>query len=252
MNLHFHFVKIHNKGKFVKSKIMVLSVEDLEDQTKFRQILSISYNDLISFILDNLKRKSDLSIFFWSSCLFFLGIAIMVRINITGYFPLPDILFHSFLGLIIFPVICIPVHELLHIIPYYISGARTIRVGMDLKQYLFYVTAHRYVATPIQFRIVAIIPFLIISVTLTLLIFLLPGLWKWSLSLFLFVHATMCAGDFALLNFYFMNRDKKIYTWDDADLKMAYFYEKIEEGIGEREKRRWGEREMGKECQSKT
>jgi hypothetical protein len=37
----------------------------------------------------------------------------------------------------------------------------------------------------------------------------------------------MCAGDFALLNFYFLNRNKKIYTWDDVDKKEAYFYEKI-------------------------
>jgi len=59
------------------------------------------------------------------------------------------------------------------------------------------------------------------------LVFTLPGLWKWSLSIFLFVHATMCAGDFALLNFYFLNRRKKIYTWDDFDKKIAYFYEEI-------------------------
>jgi hypothetical protein len=37
----------------------------------------------------------------------------------------------------------------------------------------------------------------------------------------------MCAGDFALLNFYWLNRHKNIYTWDDADQKMAYFYEEI-------------------------
>jgi hypothetical protein len=206
---------------------MALSVEDLEDQTKYRQILAISYHDLIPFILDYLRRMSGLTVFFWSACIIFLVTAIRVRINIIGYFPKPDILFHSALGLVIFPLLCIPVHELLHIIPYFISGAKKIRVGMDLKQYLFYVTAHRQVATPLQFRIVAVTPFLFISVIFTLLIFLLPGLWKWSLSLFLFVHTTMCAGDFALLNFYFLNRNKIIYTWDDADKKMAYFYEEL-------------------------
>jgi pilus assembly protein TadC len=101
---------------------------------------------------------------------------------------------------------------------------------MDLKQYLFYVSAHRYVASPIQFRIVALTPFLVISLCLIILVILLPGLWKWSLSIFLFVHATMCAGDFALLNLYFVNKDKKIYTWDDLDKKEAYFYEELGEG----------------------
>lgn len=206
---------------------MAISVEDLDDQTKFRKILAISYHDLIPFILNHLKSRSELIIFFWFSCLSFLVLAIRIRINIAGNFTFTDILLHSLLGFIIFPLICIPIHELLHVIPYFISGARNIRVGMDLKQYLFYVTAHRYVATPRQFWIVALTPFLIISVLLTLLVFQLPGLWKWSISVFLFVHATMCAGDFALLNFYFLNRNKKIYTWDDANEKMAYFYEKI-------------------------
>jgi len=208
---------------------MAIQVEDLDDQTKYRHLLTIQYHDLIRFVLGYLKKRSALILFFYLICLFFLTLTVLARIKIAGIFPETEIILHSVLGLIIFPVACIPVHELIHVIPYYISGARNIRAGMDLKQYLFYVTAHRYVATPIKFTLVAIAPFLIISTTISLLSFLLPGLWRWSLSLFLFAHATMCAGDFALMNFYFINRDKKIYTWDDADKKIAYFYEKIEE-----------------------
>jgi hypothetical protein len=206
---------------------MAFSVEDLDDQSKFRQILILPYQDMVQFVFDYLKRKSLLMIFFWSLCLLFLGLGATVRMNIAGNFERASILYHSILGFIVFPVICIPVHELLHIVPYYISGARNIRVGMDLKQFFFYVTAHRYVASSIQFWIVALMPFVLISSAMLFLIFTLPGLWKWSFSIFLFVHATMCAGDFALLNFYFLNKGKKIYTWDDADGKTAYFYEEM-------------------------
>jgi hypothetical protein len=206
---------------------MALRVEDLDDQTKFRQLLSVSYKDLVPFIFEYLLKRSRLITIFWVVCLIFLGLALKVRFNISGYYPLVNILTHSLLGLIVFPVLCIPVHEFLHVVPYFISGARNIRIGMDLKQYIFYVTAHRYVASPLQFRIVALTPFLLISLVSAFLVFMLPGLWKWSLSLFLFVHTTMCAGDFALLNFYFLNRNKKIYTWDDADKKEAYFYEEL-------------------------
>ena len=76
---------------------MALQVEDLEDQSKYRQILEISYHDLIPFILDYLKRISGVTIFFWSVCLIFLGTAIRIRMNIAGYFPFRDILFHSVL-----------------------------------------------------------------------------------------------------------------------------------------------------------
>ena len=210
-----------------KASSMALQAEDLENQSKYRQILIIPYNELIEFVLDYLKRKSGLMIFFWSACIVFFGIALTVRINISGYYPLKNILFHSMLGLVIFPILCIPVHEILHIIPYFLAGARKIRVGMDLKQYIFYVTAHRHVATAGQFKVIALIPFITATLVLLFLIFIVPGLWKWSLSLFLLVHTTMCAGDFALLNFYWLNRGKKIYTWDDADEKMAYFYEEI-------------------------
>jgi hypothetical protein len=141
---------------------------------------------------------------------------------------LAELILHSALGFVFLPILCIPAHELLHIIPYYLGGAKKIRIGMDLRQFIFYVTAHRHVATSVLFRIVAVFPFLVFSIVLLLLIFILPGLWKFSLSLFLFVHTTMCAGDFALLNFYFINRDRKIYTWDDADQKIAYFYEEID------------------------
>jgi len=206
---------------------MTIQVEDLDDKTKYRQIAAISYHDLIPFILDHLRKKSVLMVSYWCLCIFLLLLALRIRIYLYGYFPINKIFIHTLLGSIILPILVIPIHELLHILPYWLSGARRIRVGMDLKQFLFYVTAHRYVASPAQFKIVALVPFLAISLASALLIFYLPGLWKWSLSLFLFVHTTMCAGDFALLNFYYINRNKKIYTWDDADQKIAYFYERI-------------------------
>jgi hypothetical protein len=206
---------------------MALRVEELEDQCKYRQILKVPYDELVTFVLDYIRRKSTLMVSFWAMCIFFLGLALVVRFNISGYFPLKNIFLHTILGLVVFPLLSAPVHELLHIIPYYFIGARKIRVKMDLKQYMFYVTAHRHVVTASQFRVVALIPFLVLSLVLLTLILLLPGLWKWSFSLLLFVHATMCAGDFAMLNFYSLHRGKKIYTWDDTDQKIAYFYEEI-------------------------
>ncbi len=207
---------------------MSIKIEDLDDQNRFRLFLTIPYKNLIDFVFQYLKKKSAFIFLFWAICILFLALALFIRINIAGHFPFAQIIIHSGLGFIILPVICIPFHELLHAVPFLLSGAKNLRVGMDLRQYLFYISAHRYVASPFQFWIVALTPFLVVSTLMILLIILLPGLWKWSLSAFLFAHATMCAGDFALLNLYFLNRNKRIYTWDDMDKKEAYFYEKIE------------------------
>jgi len=206
---------------------MSFKIEDLDDQNRFRLFLTIPYKKLIDFVFEYLKKKSIFIYLFFTICLVFLALAGYIRINIAGHFHFSQILLHSVIGFAVLPVICIPFHEFLHAVPFLLSGAKNLRVGMDLKQYLFYISAHRYVASPLQFWIVALTPFLVVSTLMIILIIQLPGLWKWSLSVFLFAHATMCAGDFALLNLYFLNRDKRIYTWDDVDKKEAYFYEKI-------------------------
>lgn len=207
---------------------MAMQVEDLNDQTKYRHLLTISYNDLLDFVLDHIRRHTLVTFIFWGFCCITLGISIFVRISIAGVYPINRTIIHSVLGLIILPLLIIPVHELLHAITYYISGARTIRAGMDIKQYMFYVTAHRYVTGPVKLRIVALSPLIVISLTTIALIITQPGVWKWSLSLFLFAHTTMCAGDIALLNFYHINRTKTILTWDDADKKESWYYEKLQ------------------------
>ncbi|MBN2862797.1 MAG: DUF3267 domain-containing protein [Bacteroidales bacterium] len=206
---------------------MTIKVKDLEDQSKYRQINKIHYDDLITFVLEYLKRRTGLMVFFWSACIIMIGLALTIRVNIAGYFPLKEILIHSLLGLVVFPILIIPVHEFMHIIPFWIIGAKRIRIGMDLKQYMFYVTAHRHVVPAGHFRLIGLFPFIMINLCLIVLILFLPGLWKWSLSLLLLVHTTMCAGDFAMMNFFHLHRNKKTYTWDDADEKVAYFYEEI-------------------------
>jgi hypothetical protein len=206
---------------------MAIQVEELSNELNYCHFKTISYTDIIPFVFEYLKKWSITILLFWALCLLFLLWAVFIRFSIAGDFSIFQIFIHSLLGFVVFPILLIPIHEFLHIVPYFISGARNIKVGMDLKQYMFYVTAHRHVASPGLFIIVAIAPLILISSVLIIMIFTVPGLWRWSLSALLMVHTTMCAGDFALLNLYSVNRGKKIYTWDDADKKEAYFYEQI-------------------------
>jgi hypothetical protein len=205
-----------------------LKPEDLSNESRYRLILTLRYGEIISFVLERLRRKTGVTLFFWTFCLITLGLAVTIRINISGYYELKNIFIHSVMGMIALPLLMIPVHELLHIIPYVFSGATRIKAGVDFKQYIFYVTAHRHVASSALFILVALFPFLIITAVSVFLVWYLPGLWKYTVSVFLFIHTTMCAGDFALVNFCHLHRKHKVYTWDDADIKEAYFYEEIE------------------------
>jgi hypothetical protein len=203
------------------------AIEELEDESKYRLILKLQYENLTETVFEYLKKMSGLMILFWSFCIIFAGIAIHIRLGVAGYFPFKMIFVNTIIGLIVLPVLSVPLHELMHVFPFLISGARKLRFGADLRQFLIYVTVHRHVMSSTQYYFVGLIPFVLMSSVILVLIFISPGLWKWSLSLLLVIHATMCAGDFALLNFCYLNRKNKIYTWDDADEKVAYFYQEI-------------------------
>jgi hypothetical protein len=127
-------------------------------------------------------------------------------------------------GLLVIPLLMIPVHEALHLIPFRLAGARDIRIGADLRQGIFYVTAHRFVAGRMLFAFVALTPFISITAGILITIVLCPLWWKWVLAMSLMVHTTMCAGDAALLGFMRGFKNGEAYTWDDADRKEAYFY----------------------------
>ena len=78
---------------------MAFKVEDLEDQAKFRQILSVPYNELVTFVFEYLKKRSGLVVFYYAMCIIFLGIAINVRINIAGAFQSGKYFFSCCTGL---------------------------------------------------------------------------------------------------------------------------------------------------------
>ena len=73
---------------------MSFTVEDLDDGKRFKLFLTIQYKELVQFVFDYLKKKSGLIYFFWSACLLFLFVAIIIRIEVAGHFPLAHILVH--------------------------------------------------------------------------------------------------------------------------------------------------------------
>ncbi len=205
---------------------MSKSVDHITGNKRYRHLFTLSYDEIVPFVFKYIKKHTFPIILAWS---FLLAIIILMtdfRFELASDYRFINILMHSSIGIVILPLVLVLPHELLHIVPYYLSGARNIRVGADWQQYYFYVTAHLYPVGAATFITVALTPFLVISAALVYLIIITASpLWTWSLLWTLFMHTTMCAGDFALINYYWINRHKKIITWDDADSKKAYFYE---------------------------
>jgi len=199
-------------------------IKDLEESSSYEKVLTLPYNEIGPFVLREIARPSRPMIRIWVTLAVSFFLSVWFWPGVVFNPEHPGILSGLAAGLILIPVVLIPVHEGAHLIPFLLAGARDIRFGSDLSQGIIYVTAHRYVAERRLFSIVALAPFVIMTSSLLLGILLAPLWWKWVLSMSLFAHTTMCSGDAALLGFMSSFGNRKVYTWDDADLKEAYFY----------------------------
>ncbi|HHJ09423.1 MAG TPA: DUF3267 domain-containing protein [Bacteroidetes bacterium] len=202
-----------------------LTPEQLADESRYRLILKLSYNDIPGFVLRYLSRKNRITFFFWLSSLFFLLLAIHPTIEFFSVHPgIQIIALYGFYGLVAFPILLIPVHEGIHALFFLLAGAKSITVGANFRDMFFYVTAHRSPVRRKDFTRLALAPFVLISAGLWVAAWMVSGYLSWSLYLTLFAHATMCAGDFAMLSFYRQYEDREIITYDDVEEKAAYFF----------------------------
>jgi len=205
-------------------------IEELENPSLYERVLSLPYNEIGPFVLRELTRPSRPMVRIWISLAASLSLSVWFWPGFVFPSEGPGILTGLAAGLLLLPLALVPVHEGSHLIPFLLAGARDIRFGADLKQGIIYVTAHRFVAGRKLFSVVAMAPFILITTSLIVSILVCPAWWKWVLSMTLFVHSTMCAGDAALIGFMGSFGKRRVFTWDDADLKVAYFYASAEAG----------------------
>lgn len=201
--------------------------EKVEKGDEYKLIRSVDYENIPDFVIEQIRQPNTIMIIFFALFLGMAAWALSLRITLSACFSVTKLLPFTFAGAILLPILLIPVHEGIHVATLWLLGGRNIRVGADLKNFLIYVISHRQVIGPRSFLTIALSPFLIISIAMILLIYTLTPLWQWAIALGLVVHTTMCAGDMAMAAFYYSHRKKKIYTMDDADAKVACFYEKL-------------------------
>ena len=202
-----------------------VTIEELERGDRYELVRRLSYEEIPDFVMEHLFRKNKETRFFWLSVLLFLVLAIRPTIDFFASAPgFWNFLLYAFLGLVLFPLLLAPLHEIIHAFFFLLAGGRHLRAGIDLKNFFIYVTAHRHPVGRKAFRRIALAPFFVLNTALLAAAWLTPGYLSWSLYLTLFSHATMCAGDFAMLSFYASFGNREVITYDDVEEKCAYFY----------------------------
>lgn len=208
------------------------TVEQIMKDSRFQLLDKLHYDDIVDFATEYVRKRTRSMFFYlvliiiffilqWSAFLYGIFANDMNTISLLKQF---------LYGLIISLTIVIPLHELIHALGYFLLGARKIRFGAVLKHFAFYAVADDFVVNRNAFIFLALSPFIIVSLLNLLGFVLVQGYASYTYISVLFFHATMCAGDFALLSYFEFHRDKELYTFDDVGKKTSYFYYKKPEG----------------------
>ena len=204
------------------------TVEQIKKDSRFQLLDKLHYDDIVEFATEYVRKRTRSMFFYlvliivffilqWSAFLYGIFAKDMNTISLLKQF---------LYGLIISLTIVIPFHELIHALGYFLLGARKIRFGAVLKHFAFYAVADDFVANRNAFIFLALSPFVIVSLLNIAGFVFVQGYASYTYISVLFFHATMCAGDFALLSYFEFHRDKELYTFDDVGKKISYFYYK--------------------------
>ena len=202
------------------------TVEQIKSDPAYKLLDQLHYEDVVEFATEYLRKRTRIIAFFFLAVLayfIFLWTAFAYGVAVRDM-NWVSLLKQFLYGLIISLTVVIPVHELIHAIGYVLLGARKIRFGAVLKHFAFYAVADDFVAGRAGFIFLALSPFVVVSLLNLAGFIFVHGYASYTYISVMFFHATMCAGDFAMLSYFEFHRDKELYTFDDVRNKTSYFY----------------------------
>lgn len=201
--------------------------EDLQNEENFELLVEVSHENIREFVLDQIsKEKQIVRIYSGYQAIMLLILAFFFTRSII--YSIKDIhlpLAGFGLAVLLSFSALIVLHELIHALAYWLSGAKKISFGFILKKFVFYAQADQQVIASGPFHFVALLPFIVVKLLCLAGIILIRG--DFSFYFFITVmclHSLFCAGDMAMLAFYNLNKEKEIYNYDNRLEGKTYFY----------------------------
>ncbi len=185
----------------------------------------LGHKELVPFIRTYIKKRTKYSMFYYLSNFILFGLVgyfFVQGYNLPNY-SFGDRFTHFSYGLAI-ALLLIPLHEYIHVLAYKSQGATNTSYDVNLKKFYFMALADKFVANKKEFEIAALAPFIVITTTLIILLFLANPNLKLTISAVLFAHTAMCSGDFGLLSYFEFHKHKEPVTYDDVENETSYFY----------------------------
>jgi hypothetical protein len=196
-------------------------------QHGYVEIDRLGHKELVPFIRTYMKKPTLFSILYYLAniiCFALVGYLFAIRINSSDY-DVGDRFTHFSYGLAL-AFVLLPLHEYIHVVAYKSQGAKNTSYDANFRKFYFMALADKFVANEKEFRVIALAPFVFISSSLILLLFLVDGNWNLTIAGTLLTHTAMCSGDFGLLSYFEFHKDKDVVTYDDISNGVSYFYAK--------------------------
>jgi hypothetical protein len=204
-----------------------LSPEDLQNDSEFELLAEVSHQKLREFVVEQIRAEKYIIRFYsaYQVIMMTLFVFLLTRSVIFAFKGHSEQITGIGLAFLFSFSVLIAIHELLHAIAYWLTGARKISFGVILKKFIFYALADRQVIAEKAFHIVALAPLVIIKAICLFVILKTESsvLLYFSLTI-MCLHSLFCAGDMAMLAFYRIHRGKEIYNFDNRSEGKTYFY----------------------------
>ncbi|SDK75300.1 Putative zincin peptidase [Catalinimonas alkaloidigena] len=186
---------------------------------------TLPFDDMVPFVREALRDRTWASVAYFAVALgpILVGL-LVVGTRLATHQEIPwDGLWQAggWAALFSFTLL-IPIHELLHAAAYKLAGAPRISFGAQWRQFVFYAAADRFVVTRRELVVVALTPFLVITLVTLLGAMLVPGPGRWFFLAVFVIHTSFCGGDFGIVSY--LMRHRPDYSYDDLDAKKAYFF----------------------------
>ena len=203
---------------------MQLKPEELETNG-YVLLDRLEHIDLIPFVRKYNSARTIFSMFYMLSNFLAFGAVgyFLVSNSQKGVFTMIEGLTYLAYGLAI-AFALLPIHEFIHVLAYKSQGAEKTSYDANLKKFYFLAVADQFVANRKEFQIVALAPFALITTTLLISLFFTGPLWTMTILGTLLTHTAFCSGDFGMLSYFAVHKDKEIVTYDDKGSKISFFY----------------------------
>ncbi len=197
------------------------------EQNGYFELHRLSHKELVPFIRKYIRKRTKFSLAYY--------LINVIIFAVTGYlffegfnspaYHVGDRFTHLCNGLAI-AFALVPVHEYIHVLAYRSQGAEKTSYAANLRKFYFMALADKFVANEKEFRVIALAPFVVITLCLLIALVIVDDTWTITIAGILLAHTAMCSGDFGLLSFFEFHSNMDVVTYDDVGNGTSLFFGK--------------------------